>query len=211
MLHRRIFPARVLHSWVFHQRPYSARIVRTASYFSSSTTAELGGILLALQNSPKNQPLTIHTNSQACIGKIVNYQTLTSTRNKLREPDHDMLYCIASLIEMRTTPPRLQWIKGHSGNAMNEVADLLANQARSTETQPLPIAETTSIQFQLGCTNGILNEYPRTTLKKQAALATLQLLPIQLKFLKPAQRSPITEYNTTMFPNLSNPWAPSFN
>jgi ribonuclease HI len=157
---------------VFENRQIASKLTRHGTMSCSSTTAELGGLLLALQNSRLDGPLTIHTDSQACIGKISSYQSNSSTRNALREPDNDILDSLLALQVSRTSPCKIKWIKGHAGNAQNEAADRLANAVRSKDdNHSLIIADITSIQFRLGCSSGYLNEYPRQVLKKQSSLA----------------------------------------
>jgi hypothetical protein len=77
-----------------------------------------------------------------------------------------------SLLNSRNPNWQHKWVKGHSGDILNEATDKLAKNA-TQESNPLVMASFTSMQFFLRCDGGILNKYPRTTLKEQAKLEHL--------------------------------------
>jgi ribonuclease HI len=105
---------------VFEDRRISAILTKSPTTFCSSTTAELGGILLALQTSYPNVLLKIFTDAQACIGKIANYHEKSNIREKLRKPDNDILDCLLTLQNSRISTCKIRWIKGHAGNTLSE-------------------------------------------------------------------------------------------
>jgi hypothetical protein len=59
---------------------------------------------------------------------------------------------------IRTSPCKFKRIKGHSGETMNEAADMQANSARTNESEALLFATVTNIQFFLGCNAGVLKQ-----------------------------------------------------
>lgn len=150
-------------------QPITARLESSAAM--SSTTPELGAILLALTHATPGAPVVIYTDSKAAIGKVNSFPGL-STRNKLREPNHRLLDNICSKLRQRDGPCRLEWVRGHAGHDLNELADRLANEARLSSTTPgLLIAEPASIQFTLSIGGKSATIYPRSALKAQAKVA----------------------------------------
>lgn len=154
---------------VFSDQAITATIERFSPM--SSTTAELGALLLALETAPANLDLHIFSDSQVAIAKLKRWDTSLTTRQKLREPEHQLLDCIKDLCDNRAGNVKIEWIKGHSGSIQNELADRLANEARIDSNEPLIVASLTSVQFTLRGKKGILFGYPRSLLKLQARLA----------------------------------------
>jgi hypothetical protein len=132
----------------------------------SSTTAELGAIYLAIQHAPPASSVTVHTDSQCAIAKLRSWSPSTmTTRDMLRDPEHELLGAIHCALEAGTSPFRLNWIKGHSGILQNEEADRMAKEALMPgKAAPLRLRDLGQIQFKLGGGTA----YPRTLLKEQA-------------------------------------------
>jgi ribonuclease HI len=103
----------------------------------SSTSAELGAILLALRNTPANQQINLISDSQAALA-IVSQPLPRHIRHTLKKPDLHLRACIQALLSNRTAPFTTTWVRGHSGDAVNELADAAANDARLSSPPLLP-------------------------------------------------------------------------
>lgn len=134
----------------------------------SSTSAELGGIYLALKNTPLDRPVVITTDSQAAIGAAKS--PLRNTRAQLKDPNMILHEAIQGILASRTASTTFRWIKGHSGIYENELADSLANEARENAAPPLfpPLHRTLSNQYFLSHGSVELSEYARSVLKRQS-------------------------------------------
>ena len=154
------------------QQCFSAHIERPTKM--SSTTAELGALLLALQKLPPDQPAKIWTDSQVVLAKLNNWGQPLTARQKLREAEHSILDGIQSLLQNRTAPIQFEWIRGHNGHTMNERADEAAKLARLDRSEPLDEPTMGSVQFSLATAHGLLFGYPRHILRTQARIAHLR-------------------------------------
>jgi ribonuclease HI len=88
---------------------------------SSSTTnnrAEIAAVLAALCIAPRDQPLTIYSDSEYTIKVAQGIYQMKAN------PDLWELYRI--LINKRKTPLAFVWVRGHAGHDQNERADELA-------------------------------------------------------------------------------------
>jgi len=88
---------------------------------SPSTTnnrAEITAVLAALCIAPRDQPLTIHSDSEYTIKVAQGIYQMKAN------PDLWELYRI--LLKKRKTPPAFEWVRGHMGHEQNERADELA-------------------------------------------------------------------------------------
>jgi ribonuclease HI len=85
---------------------------------TTNNRAEIAAVLAALCLAPRDQPLTICSDSEYTI-KVAQgvYQVRAN-------PDLWDLYRI--LLKKRTTPPTFVWVRGHAGHNQNERADELA-------------------------------------------------------------------------------------
>lgn len=106
------------------------------------------------------------------LAKLATWNGCRSARDKLKEPDNVLLDSITHLMEARSqVSTEFSWIKGHSGDRMNDLADQEANRARERGDNVLPLADVTSVQFKLGTKTEIIPQYPRWMLKSQARRA----------------------------------------
>jgi ribonuclease HI len=89
-----------------------------SSLNTTNNRAEIAAVLAALCIAPRDQPLTIYSDSEYTI-KVAQgaYQMKAN-------PDLWDLYRI--LLNKRTTPPTFVWVRGHTGHNQNERADELA-------------------------------------------------------------------------------------
>lgn len=65
------------------------------------------------------------------LAKVKTWKQIISASDKLKGPDHALLDSINLLLEQRRgVTTDLAWNRGHSGDRVNEMADLEANRAR---------------------------------------------------------------------------------
>ncbi len=124
---------------------------------TTNNRAEIAAVLAALCIAPRDQPLTIYSDSEYTIKVAQGVYQMKAN------PDLWDLYRI--LLKKRTTPPTYVWVRGHAGHNQNERADELAGlgawngdleayrkwqesmapEARNT----LPLAEMTALRQQV--------------------------------------------------------------
>ncbi|KAB8288921.1 ribonuclease H family protein [Bifidobacterium avesanii] len=92
---------------------------------------ELCAVLQALRTHPGPQPLTIETDSQYainCSTKWVRGWKKNGWKNAQKKPvkNAELIRAIDAEISRRPGPVKFVWVKGHAGNAGNELVDELA-------------------------------------------------------------------------------------
>jgi len=85
---------------------------------TTNNRAEIAAVLAALCIAPRDQPLTIYSDSEYTI------KVAQGTYKMKANPDLWDLYRI--LLKKRATPPTFVWVRGHAGHSQNERADELA-------------------------------------------------------------------------------------
>ena len=88
------------------------------SYTTTNNRAEIAAVIASLCIAPRDQPLTIYSDSEYTI-KVAD-----GTYKIKANPDLWDLYRI--LVNKRIAPPTFEWIRGHTGHQQNERADELA-------------------------------------------------------------------------------------
>ena len=89
-----------------------------SSLNTTNNRAEIAAVLAALCIAPRDQPLTIYSDSEYTIKVAQGVYQMKAN------PDLWDLYRI--LLKKRTTPPTFVWVRGHAGHNQNERADELA-------------------------------------------------------------------------------------
>jgi ribonuclease HI len=89
---------------------------------NTSNVAELMAIGLAIKLVPEGDSITVHSDSKYAINSLGKWRVRSWWKNV------DLIRDIKREIGKRTVAFR--WVKGHSGNALNELADRLAVAAR---------------------------------------------------------------------------------
>lgn len=101
-------------AWIVEQNGIILKIgkKRIAGHCDSSVRAELLGIMQGLKECPKNSFVDVFSDCQAAIGKI--------TAGKLGDLDaiYNKVSCSKTI--------RYHWVKAHSNNVYNEMADSLS-------------------------------------------------------------------------------------
>jgi ribonuclease HI len=85
---------------------------------TTNNRAEIAAVLATLCIAPRDQPLTIYSDSEYTI------KVAQGTYQMKANPDLWDLYRV--LLKKRTTPPTFVWVRGHAGHNQNERADELA-------------------------------------------------------------------------------------
>ena len=85
---------------------------------TTNNRAEIAAVLAALCIAPRDQPLTIYSDSEYTINVAQGVYKMKAN------PDLWDLYRI--LLKKRNTPPNFVWVRGHAGHDQNERADELA-------------------------------------------------------------------------------------
>ena len=85
---------------------------------TTNNRAEIAAVLAALCIAPRDQPLTIYSDSEYTIKVAQGVYKMKAN------PDLWDLYRI--LLKKRNTPPNFVWVRGHAGHDQNERADELA-------------------------------------------------------------------------------------
>jgi ribonuclease HI len=85
---------------------------------TTNNRAEIAAVLAALSLAPRDQPLTVHSDSEYTI------KVAQGVFQMKANPDLWELYRV--LLKKRGTPPTFEWVRGHAGHAHNERADELA-------------------------------------------------------------------------------------
>ena len=84
---------------------------------TTNNKMEITAIIKGLEQFPENSSVKIFTDSEYVIN--------TMTKNWKRNTNLDLWNCLDSLVKNRTI--EWNWVKGHSGNKLNDEADLIAN------------------------------------------------------------------------------------
>ena len=85
---------------------------------TTNNRAEITAVLAALCIAPRDQPLTIYSDSEYTI------KVAQGTYQMKANPDLWDIYRV--LLKKRATPPTFIWVRGHAGHSQNERADELA-------------------------------------------------------------------------------------
>ena len=118
-----------------------------------------------MTHQPCNAPLRIHSDSQAALA-IAHRCPRMSVRAALKQPDNVLRAVLHTVLDQRSAPTEFAWVRGHAGDAMNERADRLANQARADSPALLPpVVITGHNQFFLAHRGSPIPIYGRWFLK----------------------------------------------
>lgn len=133
----------------------------------SSTSAELGGILLALRSQPSNVPVNIISDSQSALTIARPPSHEPRVREALKQFDSVLRTLIHSIIRKRTALTLFEWVRGHSGDPMNDRADAAANEGRLVGAPQLlpPVVICSHNQFSLYAGLKKVDHYERWLVK----------------------------------------------
>jgi ribonuclease HI len=139
----------------------SAFVVGVSGTFSS-TRPELWGILTALQNTPANVEINFYIDSQVAIDGLHKARNI-SKRQLIKLHNHAVVSEIGKVLRQRTAGFTTTKVDSHTGDVLNDRADILAKEAAITQIPAqLPISDD-----QYFYHNGILLDVPIRPLVKE--------------------------------------------
>jgi hypothetical protein len=102
--------------------------------------AEMWGLLAAACTAPDKQVL-LYMDNQSIIDKLARLIEYNPIRSMVKQPMHPLWRCILTALDARTNPLTVQKTPSHSspeqgGRKGNDAADISANQAMGTPTDP---------------------------------------------------------------------------
>lgn len=100
---------------------------------ASSYRAELWGAILALAAGTGNDTLLLVTDSKSMVAALPRLLKHLTPRAALRVSYPDEWAVIRFLVSSRNVKVRIKWVRGHSADEFNKVADLAANLAHGLE------------------------------------------------------------------------------
>lgn len=90
---------------------------------TTNNKMELEAINAALSELPKNSVVTVHTDSQYCIGVLSKGWNATT--------NHDLIDVFCVIVGSNNIQVDFEWVKGHNGDTWNEYVNKLAYQELS--------------------------------------------------------------------------------
>lgn len=93
---------------------------------TSSTHAELTTLAVAILLAPPNKKITIYCDNRTTVN-VHNYKSWASNK--------DIAQLIMECLESKNIDLNMQWVKGHSGNHLNELADQSAERGDKSNTR----------------------------------------------------------------------------
>ena len=149
----------------------------------SSTRMEAMAIITAVVITPPSAPLVIHTDSQSAMSMTRRAMAPVASRELYKSPDSFLWLHLRSWLRLRQAPTTVTWVRGHSGDVGNEMADRLA---ASAHDDPSAILWTTRMPPPSGTPFWILHDKrviprrPRRLLREQDEEITAERLKKQV-------------------------------
>ena len=100
--------------------------VRVPGIRQTNQIGELLAILLAVKNTPGNQPLRIKTDSRFAMDGLTKFAPEWEAKDWIGVTHGRIFKCTTAWLRARTANTTLEWVKGHAGIEGNECADQLA-------------------------------------------------------------------------------------
>jgi len=149
----------------------------------SSTRMEAMAIATAVAITPPSVPLVIHTDSQSAMSMTRRAMAPVASRELYKSPDAFLWLHLRIWLQLRQAPTTVIWVRGHSGDVGNEMADRLA---ASAHDDPSAILWTTRMPPPPGMPFWILHDKrviprrPRRLLRQQDEEITAERLVEQI-------------------------------
>ena len=102
----------------------------------SNQVGELAAILHAIRSVPRDQALTIKTDSMYAINGLTRNLEKWEDRGWLGSKHAELFKSITAWMRFRSNTTKISWVKGHSGVRGNEEADKLAASGAGSDPQP---------------------------------------------------------------------------
>ncbi|KAA1476630.1 ribonuclease H-like protein, partial [Dentipellis sp. KUC8613] len=125
--------------WIAENDPGN-RAIRVPGPTQSNQVGELVAVIVALQNTDLDIPVTIKTDSEYVIDGLTQNLTTWEDNGWIGIANSTLFRVAAYLLRARTAITEFKWIKGHSGIIGNEKADRKADEgARKDEPDDLDL------------------------------------------------------------------------
>lgn len=109
------------------------RSIRVPGREQSNQRAEVIAVMEALRVVPQDQLLEIHTDSRYVIDGICKYSVDWENKGWVNVLNSDVFRVCVARLRSRRGRTYFKWVKGHSGNPGNEMADELAGEGAQKE------------------------------------------------------------------------------
>jgi ribonuclease HI len=124
-------------SWIVSEDDSAAGILASGAFkaprLSSSYTAELLPVLFVLQGLPLHSDVTLKLDNMAVVELLSKGGPASSLSVRLlRQPDLDLVRAVVAAVKHRSGGVRVEHVRAHTGIELNEQADHLAKQARTS-------------------------------------------------------------------------------
>jgi ribonuclease HI len=139
--------------------------------YASSTKAELVGLLATIMVCPRGTNATIYIDNEAVVQqfeRLVENRETATARKRLRSPYAVWWAVIARAFEHQGRRIQVEWVKGHSGNPGNDMADIAAKEAHSKDAWSLDLSKHTDMKCHALFKGQLVEDDLRQVLKKQS-------------------------------------------
>ena len=110
------------------------KAIRVPGDRQSNQVGEIGAIIIALESTPRNQPLKIISDSKYAIEGLITHLGTWEDQGWIAIKNADFFKKAAFLMRRRTAETSFQWVKGHAGVEGNEGSDGLAKEGANKMT-----------------------------------------------------------------------------
>lgn len=123
-------PGRSGWAWVVNKHSWQCGSIPKAT----SIVAELTAVHRALRSVPSERDVVVLTDSEFCRDVVERYARgweRAGWRRRDGQPpaNLELVQALWATVQGRSGATRLEWVRGHNGHPLNEVADRLATQA----------------------------------------------------------------------------------
>ncbi|KAG0348896.1 hypothetical protein BGZ54_004513, partial [Gamsiella multidivaricata] len=151
---------------------------RTDGY-ASSVKAELMGLLAAILSAPPDQNIIVELDNQAVVQEyqqLVHSRADTLPRKRLRSTYSGLWAALHKIVRDRPGTVDVVWVRGHSTNTGNNLADMVATSAVRVESTPwsVDLSEQQDNSLFAYCHDNIIEHDLRQLLKHQTTIRRRQ-------------------------------------
>ncbi|KAF8944536.1 hypothetical protein BGZ46_006231, partial [Entomortierella lignicola] len=175
---------------------------RTDGY-ASSAKAELMGLLAAIISAPLDQDVRIELDNQAVVEQfqqLVHLRSDTLPRKRFRSTYAGLWAVIHDVVQERTGKVEVAWVRGHSINKGNNLADTVATQAVRQATKPwqVDLGMQQDIHYFARCHDNLVEMDLRQFLKQQTTIRRHQAWTTQRRVKRSIPNMDDIEWRSTL-------------